>query len=88
LARAGSQKALILKDKMTSLELDNPTNPPENLLSDEQVAKLLNLSVAWIRKQRYLRRKDQPHVFTVEPVLIGGVPRYRPSEIQSWLASL
>jgi hypothetical protein len=66
----------------------NEADSFQNLLSDEQVAALLNLSQAWVRKQRYLRRKGQAHTFTVDPVLIGDVPRYRANEIQNWLKKL
>ncbi len=59
-----------------------------SLLTDNQVASLLNLSVAWMRKQRHLRKVGKPHVFTVDAVFIGDVPRYRSSEIKEWLDSL
>lgn len=62
--------------------------PPANLLNDEQVATLLGFSTAWVRKQRYLKRKGQPHVFMVAPVMIGNVPRYRQAEVMAWLNSL
>lgn len=60
----------------------------ESLLTDRQVASLLNLSVSWMRKQRHLRKAGKPHVFTVDAVFIGDVPRYRSSEIKEWLDGL
>jgi hypothetical protein len=72
---------------MTNPELQT-TPLQETLLSDEQVANLLKFSVAWLRKQRYLKRKGKPHILTVDPVMIGGTPRYRLSDIGTWLSSL
>ncbi len=60
----------------------------ESLLTDNQVASLLNLSTSWMRKQRHLRKVGKPHVLTVDPVFIGSIPRYRSSEIKNWLANL
>ena len=59
----------------------------DTLLSDENVASLLQLSVAWLRKQRRLKRKGQPYVFTVEPILIGDTLRYRKADLKKWLDS-
>jgi hypothetical protein len=75
---------------MTSSELGTAPPPtfPDNLLSDEQVAKVIGFSVAYLRKQRFLRRKGQPHAFTLDSILIGGTPRYRASDLTNWLASL
>jgi len=41
-----------------------------------------------MRKQRHLRKAGKPHVFTVDAVFIGDVPRYRSSEIKEWLDGL
>lgn len=59
-----------------------------SLLTDNQVASLLKLSVAWMRKQRHLRKVGKPHILTIDPVFIGDVPRYRSSEVKNWLESL
>lgn len=72
----------------TDVTLDVSDKIPDSLLSDEQLAKVLNLSTAWIRKQRYLRKKGQQHSLIVDPVMIGDTPRYRSSDIGIWLNSL
>jgi hypothetical protein len=66
-------------DKSSDLEF------PENLLNDTQVARLLNFSVAWVRKERWKRKTGQTHVLGVDPVIIGNKPRYRFSDIQDWI---
>ena len=71
-----------------TIETNSPARNVEALLSDEQVASLLNLSVAWLRKQRHLRKKGEGHVFAVEPVFVGSKPRYRAAEVHAWLNSL
>ncbi len=58
------------------------------LLSDEDIAKILKLTPAWVRKQRYLRRKECPHAFDIDPVLVGGMPRYRYMDVQNWVNGL
>jgi hypothetical protein len=57
-------------------------------LSDKDIASELRMSVSWVRKQRWLRRHGREHVFTVDPVLIGSTPRYRHSDIQTWMEGL
>ena len=58
------------------------------LLCDKDVAKLLRISASWVRQQRFRRRRGDEHVFTVEPVLLGSVPRYRAEEIEEWIDDL
>lgn len=58
------------------------------LLTDATLAEMLSVSLAWVRKQRYLRRKGEPHTLTVDPVLVGDMPRYRIQDINTWLAGL
>lgn len=65
-----------------------PKEEPEVLLTDKQIANLLNLSPAWIRKERYKRRRGEAHSLSVDPVMLGDTPRYKSSEIESWLAQL
>lgn len=62
--------------------------PSDILLNDQQVSEIVNLSVAWVRKQRYLRKKSEPHSFTVDAINVGNVPRYKMSQIQQWLGNL
>ena len=56
--------------------------------NDKRIAAELKMSVSWVRKQRWLRRHGNDHVFDVEPVMIGKVPRYRHSDIQEWIDNL
>jgi hypothetical protein len=56
--------------------------------SDRDIATELRMSVSWVRKQRWLRRHGKDHVFAVDPVLIGNIPRYRQSDVQNWMDGL
>ncbi len=56
--------------------------------NDSKLAELLSLSCSWVRKQRWLRRGGQPHVLTIDPIMIGATPRYRVSDVEAWLATL
>ena len=60
----------------------------DQLLADREIARALSISPVTNRKQRFDRRHGLPHWFTVDPVMIGSVPRYRQVEIKAWLASL
>jgi hypothetical protein len=57
----------------------------ESLCSDSDIVCLLRMSGPWIRKQRMLRRAGLPHIFTVDPIMIGRCPRYRLADIEAWL---
>ena len=56
--------------------------------SDKEIASELRMSVSWVRKQRWLRRRGEEHVFAVDPVMIGKTPRYRHNDVQSWIEGL
>ena len=58
------------------------------LVDDAQVAKLLCMSRSFIRKQRFLRRRALPHVFDIDPVMIGSSPRYRLEDVMAWIETL
>ena len=60
----------------------------KELMNDYSIAEMLSMSVSWVRKQRWLRRGGQPHVLTIDPIMIGSAPRYRVSDVEAWLASL
>ena len=60
--------------------MSNLLVPPEKLLTEVEVAKLLSISVASIRRRRLLR---QPPDF----VRIGASIRYRPEAIQRLIES-
>jgi hypothetical protein len=55
------------------------------LWSDRDLASFLRMSGSWVRKQRMLRRAGEPHVLTVDPIMVGSSPRYRVSAIAAWL---
>jgi hypothetical protein len=57
----------------------------EQLVDDRAIARLLTLSPGWVRKQRFLRRHRLDHIFTVDPVMIGSVPRYRLADVLAWI---
>lgn len=71
--------------------IDTATDPVASnntLLSDEQIASLLHLSQAWVRKERYLRNSGKPHLLTIDAIYIGKTPRYWASDINAWLEGL
>ena len=51
------------------------------LLTEEEVAKQLHVSIAPLRRWRLERRGPQF-------LKVGSLVRYRPEEIESWLAAL
>jgi hypothetical protein len=51
------------------------------LLTEEEVAKQLHVSIASLRRWRLERRGPQF-------LKVGSLVRYRPEEIESWLAAL
>jgi excisionase family DNA binding protein len=51
------------------------------LLTEEEVAKRLHVSLASIRRWRVERRGPQF-------IKVGSLVRYRPEDLESWLASL
>jgi hypothetical protein len=65
-----------------------PTVNTALLLSDRDVARSLSLSLAWVRKQRWLRNRGESHVLTIDPVRLGKAPRYRAADLIAWMESL
>lgn len=57
----------------------------KQFLSDKDVAIILSISPSWVRKQRFLRNKNEPHVLDIDPVYLGKSPRYRSNEISEWI---
>ena len=57
----------------------------DQLLADCEIARALAISPVTIRKQRFDRRHGLPHWFTLDPVMIGSAPRYRASEVSTWI---
>lgn len=57
------------------------------LIGDSEIASFVSMSRSWVRKQRWNRRHGQPHVFDIDPILIGSVPRYRLDDVLAWIES-
>ena len=58
------------------------------LVNDAEIARLLCMSRSWVRKQRFNRRRGLLHVFDIDPVMIGSVPRYRLEDVRAWISAL
>lgn len=58
------------------------------LLKDKEVANIFGMSHSWVRKERFLRRHNQPHFLTVDPVIIGKSPRYIKDDIEKLFIKL
>lgn len=58
------------------------------LIDDRQVSKITSMSISWPRQERFKRRQNHPHVFTIDPIMVGSSPRYRLSDVREWLLSL
>lgn len=56
--------------------------------TDKDVARLLKMSPAWVRVQRYKRRHNQPHILDLEPRMIGACPRYVRAEVETLIDRL
>jgi hypothetical protein len=56
-------------------------------ICDAEIAERLRLKPGTIRKERYNRRHGLPHWFTVDPIMIGSMPRYKASEFEDCLAA-
>lgn len=55
------------------------------LVNDAEIARLLSVSRSWVRKQRHLRRHRLPHVFNIDPILVGTCPRYCMRDVDAWI---
>ena len=47
------------------------------LITDADVARLMGMSVSWVRSQRDKRKKGLEHALRIDPVYLGNRPRYR-----------
>lgn len=56
--------------------------------SDKDVARILNMSPAWVRGQRHKRRHGEPCVFNLEPRYIGTCARYVRHEVETFVATI
>ena len=66
---------------------DLPDEGPGRLVDDVYIAKRLSMSRGWVRKQRFNRRRGLLHVFDIDPVMIGSVPRYRLEDVRAWISA-
>ncbi len=57
-------------------------------LSDREIAEIFKLSRSWVRQQRLKRRNGLPHVLTIDPIMIGGVPRYLEAQVLALIDTL
>lgn len=55
------------------------TKPDHPLLTENEVAELLSVSVAWLQKCRWRREGGPPHV------KIGRAVRYEPAALRCWI---
>ena len=67
---------------------DDVTDQRGRLVDDAYIAKRLSMSRSFIHKQRFLRRRGLPHVFDIDPVMIGSSPRYPLEDVEAWIAAL
>jgi len=58
------------------------------LVDDRAIAHITSMSPSWVRKQRWLRRHNQEHIFTITPIMIGTSPRYRIEDVEAWINEL
>ncbi|HEV2533327.1 hypothetical protein [Phenylobacterium sp.] len=58
------------------------------LYNDRQVAAFLGVSTSWVRLQRFNRRHGKPHVFNLDPVLVGSSPRYVRRDVDEFVVGL
>jgi hypothetical protein len=56
--------------------------------SDRDVARILNMSPAWVRGQRHKRRHGQPCVLDLEPRYIGSCARYIRRDVDAFVAAM
>ncbi len=66
---------------------DLPDQGSGRLVDDAYIAKRISMSPGWVRKQRFNRRHGLPHVFDIDPVMIGSAPRYRLEDVLAWISS-
>ncbi len=60
----------------------------DRFVRDAEIAAYLRVSCSWVRKQRMYRMRGIPHFFSVDPVYIGSMPRYRADAFRAWADSL
>ena len=54
--------------------------------SDKDIARILNMSPAWVRGQRHKRRHGESCIFNLEPRYIGSAARYVRGEVEAFVS--
>ena len=57
-------------------------------MKDSEVAGLFGVSLSWVRGQRFKKNHGQDHIFNIEPVYIGSMPRYRQQDVFDWMENI
>jgi len=55
--------------------------------TDRDVARRLNVSPEWVRRQRFNRAHGLDHIFDLVPHHIGGCVRYVADEVEAWIGA-
>lgn len=63
-------------------------NASPEFYSDKDIARILNMSPAWVRGQRFRRRHGQPCIFNLEPRYIGSAARYVRAEVEAFVNAI
>jgi hypothetical protein len=58
------------------------------LVADKYISDRIFVSLSWVRGERHKRRHSLPHILTIDPIMIGSIPRYRQDEVDEWMESL
>ena len=61
------------------------TIPLPVFVDDHWIASQIGMKASTIRVQRFNRKHGQPHWLDIDPVFIGSKPRWRLSDVQTWL---
>lgn len=56
--------------------------------SDKDIARILNMSPAWVRGQRHRRRHGKPCILDLEPRYIGSCARYVRDDVEAFVAAI
>ena len=67
------------------MEVFKKAKKKPKLINEKTLAKLLDVSLHWVRSQRYLRYKGKKHSLTIDPIRIGMMVRYKLSDVEDWI---
>jgi hypothetical protein len=63
-------------------------NATPEFYSDKDIARILNMSPAWVRGQRHKRRHGLPCILNLQPRYIGSSARYVREEVEGFIAAV